>query len=81
MWAYAGDRELFERAVPLLEVMGKKSFFLGDVGKAAKTKLIINMASFVTVEANCGSLKRCAAMQLKSQSGNHHSCTVYLQQF
>mmetsp|Transcript_6601 Transcript_6601/g.19038 ORF Transcript_6601/g.19038 Transcript_6601/m.19038 type:complete len:393 (+) Transcript_6601:177-1355(+) len=40
----AGDRELFDEAGPLLEVMGKKSFFLGtDVGLGAKMKLVINM--------------------------------------
>ncbi len=32
---------------PLLEVMGKKSFFLGEVGQAAKMKLVINMVRVV----------------------------------
>lgn len=39
-----GDRELFDRATPMLDVMGKKSFFLGaEVGAGAKMKLVINM--------------------------------------
>jgi len=39
----AGDRELFEAAAPLLDVMGKASFFLGDVGAGARMKLVVNM--------------------------------------
>lgn len=40
----AGDRELFDRATPMLDVMGKRSFFLGsEVGAGAKMKLVINM--------------------------------------
>jgi 3-hydroxyisobutyrate dehydrogenase-like beta-hydroxyacid dehydrogenase len=39
----AGDRELYDEAMPMLEVMGKRSFFLGEVGQGAKMKLVINM--------------------------------------
>ncbi|PSC68561.1 glyoxylate succinic semialdehyde reductase chloroplastic [Micractinium conductrix] len=39
----AGDKQLFEAAAPLLEVMGKASFFLGDVGAGANMKLVVNM--------------------------------------
>lgn len=39
----AGDKALFERATPMLDVMGKKNFYLGSDGQAAKMKLIINM--------------------------------------
>lgn len=39
----AGDRELFDAAGPLLDVMGKASFFLGDVGAGARMKLVVNM--------------------------------------
>lgn len=46
-----GDRELFDEAGPLLEVMGKKSFFLGtDVGLGAKMKLVINMVCLWEVD-------------------------------
>ncbi len=39
----AGDRSLFDEAVPLFEKMGKKSLFLGEVGHGAEMKLIVNM--------------------------------------
>ncbi|KAK9806870.1 hypothetical protein WJX72_005566 [[Myrmecia] bisecta] len=38
-----GDRSLFDRAAPLLDVMGKRSFFLREVGNGAKMKLVVNM--------------------------------------
>ena len=39
----AGDASLQEQAEPLFDVMGKKTFYLGEVGRAAKMKLIVNM--------------------------------------
>lgn len=39
----AGDRELFDAAAAPLSVMGKKSFYLGDVSNGANMKLVINM--------------------------------------
>ena len=39
----AGDRELFDRALPLFEKMGKKSLYLGELGRGAEMKLIVNM--------------------------------------
>eukprot|EP00271_Cylindrocystis_brebissonii_P014275 TRINITY_DN35584_c0_g1_i1.p1 TRINITY_DN35584_c0_g1~~TRINITY_DN35584_c0_g1_i1.p1 ORF type:complete len:388 (+),score=60.37 TRINITY_DN35584_c0_g1_i1:134-1297(+) len=39
----AGDEELFTRASPALDVMGKSKFFLGEVGKGAQMKLVVNM--------------------------------------
>jgi len=38
-----GDRSLFEEALPALEIMGKKSFYLGEAGRGAQMKLVINM--------------------------------------
>lgn len=38
-----GDRSLFEDAQPALDIMGKKSFYLGEAGKGAQMKLVINM--------------------------------------
>jgi 3-hydroxyisobutyrate dehydrogenase-like beta-hydroxyacid dehydrogenase len=39
----AGDESVFTEAVPLLETMGKRSFFLGDsVGKGTRMKLVVN---------------------------------------
>ncbi|MBA0686393.1 hypothetical protein Goari_013999, partial [Gossypium aridum] len=39
----AGDKALYEEAVPAFDVLGKKSFFLGPVGNGAKMKLLVNM--------------------------------------
>eukprot|EP00160_Parvularia_atlantis_P015619 Unigene4547_Nuclearia_a/m.13896 Unigene4547_Nuclearia_a/g.13896 ORF Unigene4547_Nuclearia_a/g.13896 Unigene4547_Nuclearia_a/m.13896 type:complete len:300 (-) Unigene4547_Nuclearia_a:39-938(-) len=39
----AGDATLYDEALPYFNLMAKKSFFLGEVGQAAKTKLVINM--------------------------------------
>ena len=39
----AGDRGLFDQALPLFEKMGKKSLFLGEVGRGAQMKLVVNM--------------------------------------
>ncbi|XP_061349812.1 glyoxylate/succinic semialdehyde reductase 1-like isoform X1 [Gastrolobium bilobum] len=39
----AGDKALYEEALPAFDVLGKKSFFLGEVGNGAKMKLVVNM--------------------------------------
>jgi 3-hydroxyisobutyrate dehydrogenase-like beta-hydroxyacid dehydrogenase len=39
----AGDRELYDAALPLLEKMGKKLLFLGEAGNAARMKLANNL--------------------------------------
>jgi len=39
----AGERRLFDRALPFFEKMGKKSLFLGELGRGAQMKLIVNM--------------------------------------
>ena len=39
----AGDRTLFDQTLPLFEKMGKKSLFLGELGRGARMKLIVNM--------------------------------------
>ncbi|WP_224961731.1 NAD(P)-dependent oxidoreductase [Geomonas subterranea] len=39
----AGDHGLFDQTMPLFEKMGKKSLFLGEVGRGAEMKLIVNM--------------------------------------
>ncbi|KAG8477915.1 hypothetical protein CXB51_027527 [Gossypium anomalum] len=39
----AGEKALYEEAVPAFDVLGKKSFFLGPVGNGAKMKLVVNM--------------------------------------
>lgn len=39
----AGEKALYEEMLPALDVLGKKSFFLGKVGNGAKMKLVVNM--------------------------------------
>ncbi|XP_037405724.1 glyoxylate/succinic semialdehyde reductase 2, chloroplastic-like isoform X2 [Triticum dicoccoides] len=39
----AGDESLYKRVAPLLDVMGKSRFYLGDVGNGAAMKLVVNM--------------------------------------
>ena len=39
----AGDRELYDRGLPLLQAMGKKLLFLGEAGSAARMKLANNL--------------------------------------
>lgn len=39
----AGDRSLYMDAYSCFEAMGKKTFFLGELGSGADTKLIVNM--------------------------------------
>jgi 3-hydroxyisobutyrate dehydrogenase-like beta-hydroxyacid dehydrogenase len=39
----AGDRPLYDRALPALERMGKKILFLGEVGSGARMKLANNL--------------------------------------
>lgn len=39
----AGDRSVYDEALPALEKMGKKILFLGDTGSGARMKLIVNM--------------------------------------
>jgi glyoxylate/succinic semialdehyde reductase len=58
----AGNRELFDEALPLLEKMGKKNLFLGEVGQGARMKLIVNMVMGEMVTALCEGL----ALTMKS---------------
>lgn len=39
----AGDKSLHDEVMPAFDVMGKKTFFLGEVGNGAKMKLVVNM--------------------------------------
>eukprot|EP00246_Nothoceros_aenigmaticus_P017105 TRINITY_DN8143_c0_g1_i1.p1 TRINITY_DN8143_c0_g1~~TRINITY_DN8143_c0_g1_i1.p1 ORF type:complete len:370 (+),score=62.64 TRINITY_DN8143_c0_g1_i1:50-1159(+) len=39
----AGDKQLYDRVAPILDVMGKSRFFLGEAGNGAAMKLVINM--------------------------------------
>ncbi|MBA0599230.1 glyoxylate/succinic semialdehyde reductase 2, chloroplastic [Gossypium raimondii] len=39
----AGDRSLYELVSPLLDILGKSRFYLGEVGNGAAMKLVVNM--------------------------------------
>lgn len=39
----AGDATLYETVAPLLDIMGKSRFYLGEVGNGAAMKLVVNM--------------------------------------
>lgn len=52
----AGDESLFAEAAPLFEVMGKRSFYLGETGQAARMKLIVNMIMGGMMTAFCEGL-------------------------
>ena len=59
----AGDRSLYDTALPALEAMGKKILFLGDVGNAARMKLANNLVMSGMLTALC------EGMALASGSG------------
>ncbi|CAH1996143.1 unnamed protein product [Acanthoscelides obtectus] len=45
----AGDKELFMDCQSCFKAMGKTAFFLGDVGYATKTNLILNLIKGITL--------------------------------
>mmetsp|Transcript_23632 Transcript_23632/g.67783 ORF Transcript_23632/g.67783 Transcript_23632/m.67783 type:complete len:290 (+) Transcript_23632:67-936(+) len=47
----AGDQALKDEAQPCFDVMGKRTFFLGDVGAGARMKLVINMVMGINMVA------------------------------
>ncbi|GLC35117.1 Putative oxidoreductase glyr1 [Pleodorina starrii] len=49
----AGDKELYDLVQPAFGVMGKKSFFLGATGAAARMKLVVNMVMGSMMGAFC----------------------------
>lgn len=59
----AGDRELYNTALPALEKMGKKILFLGETGNAARMKLANNLVMGGMLTALC------EGMALASESG------------
>ncbi len=52
----AGDESLYQDARPLFEIMGKQDFFYGEVGQAARMKLIVNMVMGGMMTAFCEGL-------------------------
>mmetsp|Transcript_95506 Transcript_95506/g.265240 ORF Transcript_95506/g.265240 Transcript_95506/m.265240 type:complete len:195 (+) Transcript_95506:1-585(+) len=47
----AGDQALKDEAQPCFDVMGKRTFFLGDVGAGARMKLVVNMVMGINMVA------------------------------
>lgn len=45
----AGDKALQEEAQPCFDVMGKRTFFLGEVGAGARMKLVVNMVMGINI--------------------------------
>jgi 3-hydroxyisobutyrate dehydrogenase-like beta-hydroxyacid dehydrogenase len=52
----AGSKELKEEAQPMFDMMGKRTFFLGEVGCGARMKLVINMVMGINMVALCEGL-------------------------
>merc|ERR1719215_1732650 len=52
----AGDEALQKEAQPCFDVMGKKTFFLGEVGCGARMKLVVNMMMGINMVALCEGL-------------------------
>jgi len=46
-----GDREAFERARPVLDVLGSRAFFLGPIGSGSTVKLISNLIAGLNMVA------------------------------
>jgi 3-hydroxyisobutyrate dehydrogenase-like beta-hydroxyacid dehydrogenase len=47
----AGDQSLCKEAQPCFDVMGKRTFFLGEVGSGARMKLVVNMMMGINIAA------------------------------
>jgi 3-hydroxyisobutyrate dehydrogenase-like beta-hydroxyacid dehydrogenase len=62
----AGDRALFDQALPYFEKMGKKHLFLGELGRGAELKLIVNMAMGGMMTILCEALALTEKSGLKS---------------
>lgn len=59
----------------MLEVMGKRSFFLGEVGQGAKMKLVINMVrQHGTTTKNHAKVSRLTRprLHIKMRAGEEH---------
>jgi 2-hydroxy-3-oxopropionate reductase len=62
----AGDRTLFDEALPCFEQMGKKSLFLGELGNGAQMKLIVNMVMGGMMAVFCEGLALAAKAGLEN---------------
>jgi len=62
----AGDRALYDKACPLLEKMGKKILYLGEVGNAARMKLANNLIMGGMLTAFCEGMALAAKTGLET---------------
>lgn len=62
----AGDRELYDSSLPVLEKMGKKIMFLGETGNAARMKLANNLVMSGVLTALCEGIALAAGSGLDS---------------
>lgn len=62
----AGDRSLYDEALPALEKMGKKILFLGETGNGARMKLVVNMVMGGMMTVFCEGLSLAEKSGLKS---------------
>lgn len=61
----AGDAGLYADAEPLFAAMGKRSFFLGETGQAARMKLIVNLVMGGMMASFCEGLALAGRSGLK----------------
>jgi 3-hydroxyisobutyrate dehydrogenase-like beta-hydroxyacid dehydrogenase len=59
----AGDQSLYDEVTPAFNFMGKKYFYLGETGQAARMKLVVNMVMGEMMVALC------EGMSLAQKSG------------
>jgi 3-hydroxyisobutyrate dehydrogenase-like beta-hydroxyacid dehydrogenase len=60
----AGDRELYESSLPVLEKLGRKILFLGETGNASRMKLANNLVMGGMLAALCEGMALAAASGL-----------------
>jgi glyoxylate/succinic semialdehyde reductase len=63
----AGDRQLYETAMPVFEKLGKKIMFIGETGSAAKMKLANNLVMGGVLVALCEGLALASASGIDPQ--------------
>lgn len=60
----AGDRSLYDEAAPALDLLGKKRLFLGEAGRAADLKLVVNQVMGGMMASLCEGLALAGAAGL-----------------
>ena len=60
----AGDKDLFEESKECFDAMGKKTYYLGTLGKGARMKLVINAVMGAQMAALAEGMKLAEASEL-----------------